>query len=411
MKLTRHRMLLAGVIGIAAVGVPLSIPFVASEIGGAANAAPFVPDVLTYVQGSGTSGSSFSYTVGSDGIGTPTTQVITPSGRCGTPTVTGTPVLGLIGRLYPPDRDLSLPDTDDYAGTPSTVPVGSSKQHTGVCAVSAPWDIANDPGRGQEALDFTTVGANSAIGSTRVFSDAQIPLQLQEEASWNQSSTTVTLVEYLAGTVAGSQTCTITGEEGTTITADTAGNAVCTGSSPVRGFDTVEAQVPQDGSQVSVVGTSTLTLAPQVCGGQSITSTGPIAATLSIPSGGVCQSYTSFTSSSDSSGQNLTYDEFSPGTKVPFTFVIPWAPQPECQPGNDPTVNNTTSPLPECAPTQVTVDGTTYTDQTYCAAPSATQVLCTESKAFNYVLLPDGTTTDTQITETWGGLIDWAIRH
>jgi len=411
MKLTRHRMLLAGVIGVAAVAVPLSAPFVASEIGGAANAVPLSPDVLTYVQGAGTNGTYFSYAVGSDGIGTPTTQVITPSGKCGTPTVTGTPVLGLTGRLYPPgtDKDTSLPDTDDYSGTPSTVPVGSFKQHTGVCAVSWPWVIANVPGRGQEALDFTTVGANSAIGSNRVFSEAQIPLELQEEAWWNQSSTTVTLVEYLAGSVAGTQTCTITGEEGTTITADTAGNAVCTGSSPLRGFDTVEIQVPQDGSEVSVVGTSTFNLAPQVCGGQSITATGPIAATLSIPSGGVCQSYTSFTSSNDSSGQNLTYDEYSPGTTVPFTFVIPWAPQAECQPGNDPTVNNMTTPLPECAPTQVTLDGTTYTDQTYCAAPSSTQVLCTENKTFNYV--PDGALTQTQITETWGGLVDWAIRH
>ena len=96
---------------------------------------------------------------------------------------------------------------------------------------------------------------------------------------------------------------------------------------------------------------------------------------------------------------------------MPFTFTVQWPPEAECQPGNDPTVNNPTTPLPECAPTQdnVSVNGGTYTDQTYCAAPSTTQTLCTESKTFNYV--PVGTSTGTQITETWGGLIDWSVKR
>ena len=81
---------------------------------------------------------------------------------------------------------------------------------------------------------------------------------------------------------------------------------------PVSGFDTVEVEVPQEFTSVSVVGTSTFTLAPQVCGGQSITSTGPVTATLSIPPGGGCQSYTAFTSSTTAPTQNLTYNAYTP---------------------------------------------------------------------------------------------------
>ena len=50
-----------------------------------------------------------------------------------------------------------------------------------------------------------------------------------------------------------------------------------------------------------------------------------------------------------------------------------------------------------------------FTDQTYCATPTAAVPLCTENKTFNYVSV--GGTTDTQITETWGSLLDWVVRH
>ena len=408
MKLTRHRALFAGVVGVAAVVVPISVPFVANQLASGASSSTLAsPDVITYNQTTGSAGTYIQY-VPAGNPANATTQTATPSGRCGTPTVTGTPILGLSGLLYPPDRDIAgQPDTNDYSGSPSPVPVGSYRQHTGVCAVDASWQIDNEDGRGQEALDFSTLGANSVIGTNRIFSDAQIQIQSEYEW-WHPSSVPVTLVEYLGGSQVASVNCTIP-TAGSTITADTATNASCTGTTPIRGFDTVEIQVPVDETSVSVVGTSTFTLAPQVCGGQSITSSGPITATLNIANGSGCQSYTSFTSSNSGGNQNLTYDAYAPGAPVPFTFVIPWAPQLECQPGNDLTVNNTTTPLPECAPTQVTLDGTTYTDQTYCAAPSTGQPLCTESKTFNYVTV--GAATDTQINETWGGLIDWAIRH
>ncbi len=416
MRLTRTRMLFAGAIGAAAVAIPISVPFAATQLGGgvASPSTPVPPDVLTYNQTTTTAGTYVQYVPAGNTAGA-TTQTVTPSGKCGTPTVTGAPLLALAGVLYPPDADTppGSPDTDDYSGTPGPATVGSSHQRTGVCAVGPANQIDNSPGRGQEALDVS-VGANSVMGTNRIFSDARITLLAGEEVweDWGPKTIPVQLVESLAGSQVASQACTISGDDETPTVVDTNTNAACTGTTALRGFDTVQIEVPNDGTGVSVVGTSTFTLAPQVCGGQSITSTGPITATLKIASDGGCQSYTSFTSSTNGANQNLlTYDEYSPGTTVPFTFVIPWANQVECQPGNDPTVNNTTTPLPQCAPTQISLDGVTYTDQTYCAVATATQPLCTVDKTYNYVLGTDGVTTYTQINETWSGLVDWVVRH
>ncbi len=419
MRLTRNRLLLAGAIGVAAVALPVSVPFAASVFGGgvAAPASTLTnPDVITYNQTS--AGTSVVYTPGS-GTGA-TTQPVTPSGRCGTPTVSGPPILGMAGLLYPSSESdtLGSADPNDYTGTPNAAPVGSSHQRTGVCAVGPANQIDNAPDRGAEALTFSVVGANSVIGTNRIFSDAKIPLTAGEEGGeegfsedGSPSTIPVTLVENLAGTQVATQTCAISGDDETTTVVDTNTNAVCTGTTALRGFDTVKIELPQDHTGVSVVGTSTFTLAPQVCGGQSITSSGPVNATLHIANAGGCQSYTNFSSSTSSSGTLLTYDEYSPGTSVPYSFVIPWSNQPECQPGNDPSANNPSSPLPPCAPTQISLDGVTYSDQKYCAVATSADPLCTVTKAYNYVLGSDGVTTYTQITETWSGLVDWVVRH
>ena len=416
MRLTRTRMLFAGAIGVAAVAIPVSVPFAASQLGGgvASPSTPVSPDVVTYNQTATTAGTNVQY-VPAGNTANATTQTVTPSGKCGTPTVSGAPLLALAGLLYPADTDTdtTVPDTDDYSGSPSPVPVGSSHLRTGVCAVGPANQIDNSPGRGQEALDLS-VGSNTVMGTNRIFSDARITLLAGEETREEDrgpSAIPVQLVEYLAGSHVATQTCSISGDDETPTVVDTNTNAVCTGTTALRGFDTVSVEVPLDETGVSVVGTSTFTLAPQVCGGQSITSTGPVSATLKIAPNGGCQSYTAFTSTTSPSGTLLTYDEFSPGTTVPFSFVIPWSNQPECQPGLDPTVNTTSSPLPQCAPTQVSLDGMTYTDQTYCAVATAAQPLCTVNKDYNYVLGADGVTTFTQITETWSGLVDWVVRH
>ena len=246
MRLTRNRVLLAGAIGVAAVALPVSVPFAATQLGGgvASPSTPPPPDVITYNQTTGTAGTYVEY-VPAGNTADATTQTVTPSGKCGTPTVTGTPLLDLAGLLYPPDVDPpGTPDTNDYLGTPSPAPVGSFKQHTGVCAVGAPWTVDNVPPRGEEALDFS-VGANTAMGTNRIFSDAQIALQ--NEGFWPWSGTIpVQLVEYLGGSQVATQACTIPVNPKSTTIVDTSTNAACTGSTALTGFDTVEIEVPQD---------------------------------------------------------------------------------------------------------------------------------------------------------------------
>jgi hypothetical protein len=411
MKHHRYRLLLAGVLALATVSLPLSVPFAESLIGAGTAAADSStlanPDVITYTQAS--TGTTVTYAPFG---GTSTVQTLTPTGKCGTPTVTpaATPVLGMSGLLYPPDTDTpGQPDNNDYSGTPSSVPVGSFKQHTGVCGFAPSWQIQNEPVffAGEEGLDFTTVGSNSVIGTQRVFSDAKITLE-HEGFNWG-SSIPVQLVEYLAGTRVGSVNCTITGPDETDIVADTNTNSVCTGTVPLTGFDTVEVEVPADNTAVSVVGTSTFTLAPQVCGGGAISTPAgsAAAATLQINSGGGCESYTGF--SSNAAGNSLSYNEYSGGTPQPFTVTIQWAPVPDCQPSPDtaPQFNNFS--LPVCPVTQFIVNGTTYYDQSFCSSPTSTPApLCTQNKDYNYKSVNG--TDETFITEVWVGDIDWNIR-
>ena len=201
-------------------------------------------------------------------------------------------------------------------------------------------------------------------------------------------------------------TCTISGPAGTTLTVDTNDTTAsgCTGTTPLTGFDTVEVEVPQAYTAASVVGTSTFTLAPQVCGGGSITSSGTVQATLSIASSGGCESYTAF--SSNAAGTSLTYNEYSGGTPQPFTVTIPWAPQPDCQPSPDVAAQYTGTSLPLCPVTQFTVNGTTYYDQSFCAQATTALPLCTQNKDYNYTAYPG----ETQITEIWSGYLDWNVR-
>jgi hypothetical protein len=406
----RYRLLLAAALGLAAVTLPVSVPFAESLIGaGNASADQSTlanPDVITYAQTS--SGTTVTYAPFGAAA---STQTLTPKGLCGTPTVTpaATPILGMTGLLYPPDKDTpGQPDNDSIQslGTPITVPVGSFRQQTGVCGFPPSWQIANGDFLGEEALEFSVVGSNSLIGTQRIFSDAQIAIQRED---WLPAkSIPVELVEYLGGTLVASQTCTITGPAGTTITADTNTNSVCTGSTALTGFDTVEIGLPTDGTAVSVVGTSTFTLAPQVCGGGSIsTPSGSAAtATLQIASTGGCESYTGF--SSNAAGNSLTYNEYSGGTPQPFTVTIQWAAQPDCQPTPDTAPQITGTSLPLCPVTQFVVNGTTYYDQSFCSAPTTAVPLCTQNKDYNYKSVNG--TDETFITEVWVGDIDWNIR-
>jgi hypothetical protein len=423
MKHHRYRLLLAAALGLATVTLPVSVPFAENLIGagnaGADQSTLANPDVITYAQaGTGTTVTYAPYG------GTSTTQTLTATGKCGTPTVTpaATPILGMSGLLYPPDKDVAgQPDYDsiETLGTPTTVPVGSYKQQTGVCGsfFLPSYQIVNGGFFGEEAFEFTTVGTNTldqTPGCTtncgRTFLDAQISLEREDHVP--TSSIPVELVEYLGGTKVASQTCTITGKAGTTITADPDTNSVCTGTTALTGFDTVEIGLPIDGTAVSVVGTSTFELAPQVCGGGSISTPAGSAATatLQLNNPGGCESYTGF--SSNAAGNALTYNEYSAGNPQPFTVTIQWAPVADCQPGTDPAADPPQFggfSLPQCPVTEFLLNGITYYDQSFCSSPTSTPApLCTQNKDFNYKSV--GGVDETFITEVWVGNIDWNIR-
>ena len=147
----------------------------------------------------------------------------------------------------------------------------------------------------------------------------------------------------------------------------------------------------------------TFTRPSQVCGSEQVQSTGPVTATLSdtAPAGTDCKTYDGFSSTVGEGGQNqtLSFNASAGSGDIPLTMTIPWDPQTECQPAA-PTAAD---PLPECAPTQVSLDGVTFTDQTFCASASP-GTLCTTSKTYNYVVV--GGVTETQITENWAGDVD-----
>ena len=161
----------------------------------------------------------------------------------------------------------ALYSSGGYSGSPSPVPVGSYKQHTGVCGFPP-------PGRSRTSLPSVR-RASTSRSSVRTPSSEGADLlrrriSVQNEDVWPwPGSVPVQLVEMLGGTQVGSVTCTISGGFGTTLTVDTNNTtgSGCTGTAPLTGFDTVEVEVPQAFTAVSVVGTSTFTLAPQVCGG------------------------------------------------------------------------------------------------------------------------------------------------
>jgi len=442
------RLLLAGATALAVVGIPITAAVVTGVgTGVASSSPPPPPDVIQYVQSttattatkatttetSRTYSYSYVYTPG-NGSGA-ATQTLTPSGRCGTPTVSGTSSGGTVSSASPAGAGFlslggKLYPANDYSGTPVAATVGASRAHTGVCAIGGPQTIDNRTSTystrvGAEALDFG-VGSSSTIGSNRLFSSAQVTLEREggyggtsgddddfRTGTGTPAPVSVRMIESYAGSLVASQTCTFTGADETDIVGDTNLNSTCTGTAATVPFDTLEVQDLTVNSAVSVVGTSTFTLANQVCGGGSVTATGSVAATLSVPSTATgCESYSTFSSLTDpTTGQtSLIFNAHSSTPQTSFTVNVPWNPQPACQPGQ-PTSDTTVNPLPTCAPTLVSLDGVTYSDQTYCSHPTTANPLCTQNKVYNYIQDPTTNAEETQISETWVGFQDWSMRH
>jgi hypothetical protein len=253
------------------------------------------------------------------------------------------------------------------------------------------------------------------MGTNRDFTDAQIPIQ-RKDSGVAQPGATVQLVEFdSSGNQLASQTCTINGGQGTQITADTNGPGTggnCTGTT-VSQFETVEVRNLTTSTSLSVVGPdATFTLGSVVCGGgtvQANASPGAAVASLTLnePST-VCKSYSAFTSTTQN-GSDLVQFDATGSTDLTFTVQTTWPVQAFCTPDG---TNGTTM----CAPSTVTYsdpltgNSVTNQDQTYCAAATLTDQLCTVTKNFNYnVSFNNGP--GTQISETWSGDIDWGIGH
>jgi hypothetical protein len=427
MKFTAKRVLAAGAVFTAALVTPVSLSIALPSVDNspASPATPASPDTVIYHETKGNTGNYVEFLPG-DGSKA-TTQSISAGGGCSTPRVNGTPILNFSASFY----------TDSgYAGTPSSAIVGAFNGRTGVCSITPDWAINNGGASGAEALDFS-VGSNSVV-SGRIFSDAT--LALQGESGPSGSPISIELVESAGGNQVATQTCTIPGP-GTNITADTQApsGGACNPNTGNSGaiFDTVEIRVLTVNASASVVGpSSNFTLASQICGGQSIQSTGNggVSATLSLPAGAGCKFFTTFSSSVQGNGEPiLDFAGYSP-SPVPFTVKVTWPLQPECQPypdAFDPSTNPSGIPpalaLPVCPPHQFSIDGVTYFDQTYCqtatppASPSQPQSgLCTTNKSYDNndpntgapLVLPNTNppAPATQITETWVGDIDWWFR-
>ncbi len=391
---TPKRLLVGGVVAVAAIATPVSLSVVLPGVGStpASPASPASPDKVIFGQGTSSSSNFIEYVPGNGSP--PTTEAVTSGQPCDQLTINGVPLLNLTGLLY---------SSDTYGGGSITAEtVGTNNGRTGVCPIAPDWAINNGGTSGAEALDFA-VGANSLVYG-RDFSQAQLALQAESGAP-----ITVELVESIGGTQVATQTCTISTSE-TTIMADTQASSggACSTNPGTAGpqFDTLEIRDLTVNSSVSVVGPkSTFTMSHQICGNQQIQSQGPVTATLTdtAPAGTDCKNYTTFTSTvgTDGQDQNLSISAYASGD-IPLAMTVPWAPETECQPA-EPTEAD---PLPECPPTQISYDGVTFTDQTFCASASP-GTLCTTRKAYHYVVVNG--VTETQITEHWVGDVDCCV--
>ena len=217
---------------LAALMVAGSGAVVAAQLGGAAvvNA-----DSAQYVQASNSS--SYKYVPG-NGSAT-TTQAISNTGSCKTPTTSSAGIIALSALTYN-----SPVNGVPYTGPSTAATVGTKQGLTGVCETATPWQIQQG-----DALVFA-LGTNALVAG-RSIGEAKIPVQLN--ASNTGAQLTATLVERLGATQVGTQSFSVPAN--TTTTLDS-------GLVP-GGFSSVELRVTHPGSEsttASVVGTSILYL-------------------------------------------------------------------------------------------------------------------------------------------------------
>jgi hypothetical protein len=231
-----------------------AVPVLVTQLDSGIAGATVTSDAVTYAQSS--TSSSFSFVPGNGSP--PTTQAISPTGTCKTPTTTSAPLLALSAVVYK-----SPVSGVPYTGPSSAGTVGTSRGRTGVCDLPPPWAINRN-----ESLLFA-LGSNPLVAG-RIISEAKVPLVLiadddegdtssQFGQDGGSSTTSVTLLERRGTTLVGTQSVVVPAGDGDgdmddTVTADT--------GSIAGGFTTLELRVTTSTSEtaVSVVSTSVLTL-------------------------------------------------------------------------------------------------------------------------------------------------------
>jgi hypothetical protein len=441
MRFSAKRLIGAGVIGIAALAAPISIAALTAGPTAVASNPPSLCssnptfDQICFAQTNGGTPDEYQY-VPTPANGLPSAiQGVNIAGTCASPTGGGAPILSTCGRVYA---------SPTYASTGSPAPLGTQGLSTGVGAVSPAWSIENKSGQGAEAIDFSPGTDVAVTGSSRLFTRAQIPITRKDSGVTQIPVVTVGLMEFDSnGAQSGLQYCTISGKQGTQITADTSScNAPAPAGDPAPSpapafFQTVEVQDYSVSTSISVGGSSNpetaiFTLGFVVCGGtaQGVAHTafsiGPVSATMTMTGGASqCKTYSSFSSTNSS----VSFNGVS-ASPVQFVVHVTWPVQALCSPyadvpsnpangtgvfpgGNTPVPGATTgitdapgvvggAPTDMCPVHQFTFDNVNFYDQAYCqqaTAPSAgpppvepQQELCTVTKAYNSgVLNADGT--------------------
>jgi hypothetical protein len=314
-------------------------PVIFLQLEGGIAGATTTSDTVNYVQSS--TASSYSFVPGNGS--TSTTESITPTGTCKTPSVSGASLLSLSALVYK-----NLVSGKPYTGPPSTGTVGTSLGHTGGCDLSPAYAINQN-----EALIFAP-GSN-ALTSTRTFSEAKVPLALtssidtrndtaQQPGDNDTQSATVSLFAMNGTTLVATKSLTIKGDgdgdPDDTVTADT---GVISG-----GFTSLELEVTSPSSSkfgVSVVGTTSFSLSQLP---QAIT-------------------FTNNLPSSPTVGGSYTVSATGGGSGNPVTFSVDASATSVC------SLNTTTALVSLNAAGLCVIDANQAGNATYAPAPTAKQ--------------------------------------
>src|SRR3974390_1466947 len=346
MRFSAKRLIGAGVIGISAIVTPLTLTVALSGVGSAPSSVAGAQGPFDEIQLNQSPADTDQY-LPAGGVPTPNpAQGLNLSGNCATATGGGTAILSICGNLYP---------SRSYTGTPKAASLGTNGAAMGVGAITPAWTIDNKSNKGAEAIQFSP-GDPKVIGSNRVLTGAQIPVQRKDTGNSGIGQVNVQLAELdSSGNVLGTQNCTITGNTGTQILADPNNSGLCPVGTAAAGggvpstFQTIEVRDTTSSTSISVVGlnaagspiAATFELATSVCSGQTVASVdqgGGATASLTLPpvapgTAPVGKPHTSFTSTIDPNTglSTVSFNGFSP-TNVQLTLHIVWPAVPLCSP-------------------------------------------------------------------------------